>query len=52
MAHWLYRYVFRGIGIAFLIGMITILILEIGYQTRRPANKPAALPAPKTGSRR
>ena len=29
MAHWLYRYVFRGVGIVFLIGMITALLLMI-----------------------
>ena len=52
MVHWLYRYVFRGIGIVFLIGMITILVLEIGYQMRRPANKPTAIPAVNTDSRR
>ena len=27
MIRWLYRYVFRGIGILFLIGVITILYL-------------------------
>ncbi len=52
MLHWLYRYVFRGIGIAFLIGIITILILEIGYQTRRPADKTAPPPAVNAGARR
>ena len=34
MAHWLYRYIFRGIGILMVIGMITILILAVGSQTR------------------
>ena len=27
MIHWLYRYIFRGIGIVFLIGVITLLYL-------------------------
>ena len=27
MIQWLYRYVFRGLGILMLIGMITILVL-------------------------
>ena len=31
MARWLYRYVFRGIGIVFLIGLLTILFLQIRY---------------------
>ena len=44
MIQWLYRYVFRGIGVALVIGMITILILAISSQTRRSATKPAAPP--------
>jgi hypothetical protein len=32
MIQWLYRYVFRGIGIVFAIGMITILYLAIQSQ--------------------
>lgn len=35
MIQWLYRYVFRGIGIAFAIGMITILYLAIQSQLSR-----------------
>ena len=42
MIQWLYRYVFRGIGLALVIGMITILILAISAQSRRSANMPAA----------
>ena len=45
MIQWLYRYVFRGIGVLLVIGMITIFILAISYQTsgdRRSANMPAA----------
>jgi hypothetical protein len=33
MVSWLYRYVFRGIGILIVIGMITILILAVSSQT-------------------
>jgi hypothetical protein len=29
MIQWLYRYIFRGFGILFLIGMVTILYLAI-----------------------
>ena len=35
MIQWLYRYIFRGIGIALIAGMITILILAISSQTHR-----------------
>jgi len=45
MFQWLYRYVFRGIGVALIIGMITILILAISRQMsgdRRSANAPVA----------
>ncbi len=31
MIPWLYKYVFRGIGIAILIGMLTILYLKISW---------------------
>lgn len=34
MVSWLYRYVFRGIGILIVIGMIMILILAVSSQTR------------------
>jgi hypothetical protein len=45
MIQWLYRYIFRGIGILFLIGMITILFLAIHSQRHRAehSNAPAAL---------
>jgi len=26
---WLHRYVFRGLGVLFLIGMVTILVLAL-----------------------
>ena len=37
MIQWLYRYIFRGLGIVFLIGMLTILILAVGSQRERTA---------------
>jgi len=49
MIQWLYRYVFRGLGVALVIGMITILILAISSQTRNSATKPAA---PSMGAHR
>ena len=50
MAHWLYRYVFRGIGIVVLAGILTGLFLMIN-QSRRMANPPAA-PGVNAGARR
>ena len=38
MIQWLYRYIFRGIGIVLIVGMITILILAISSQTHRSDN--------------
>ena len=49
MTHWLYRYIFRGFGILFVIGMITFLILAVNSMTRRPEKRPAA-PAADTRS--
>ena len=49
MIQWLYRYVFRGIGVLLVIGMITILVLAITSQARRSANRPASSP---TGANR
>jgi hypothetical protein len=45
MIQWLYRYVFRGIGVLLAIGIITGLILAIIDQSHRSANKPATTPA-------
>jgi hypothetical protein len=42
MIQWLYSYTFRGIGILFAVGMITILVLAICSQIRRADDKPAA----------
>jgi hypothetical protein len=47
--HWLYQYVLRGIGILFVIGMITLLILAIGSQNKRSDNRPAAPHAHRHG---
>ena len=49
MVHWHYRYLFRGIGILFLAGILTGLFLFIN-QVRRSADRPAA-PAARTGAR-
>jgi hypothetical protein len=32
MIRWLYRYVFRGIGIVFIAGIVTILLLSAGFR--------------------
>ena len=42
MLQWLYRYIFRGIGVLFVIGVITILFLWVNSQShcsrgKRPA---------------
>ena len=49
MVRWFYRYVFRGIGILIVIGMITILILAVGSQTRHAGTRSTA---PSAGSGR
>jgi len=49
MAHWLYRYVFRGVGIVLLIGMITALFLMINSARRMHSVPPAS--QQKTGGR-
>jgi hypothetical protein len=46
MIQWLYRYIFRGLGIVFLIGMLTILILAVSSQRERTAQ-----PAPPSAGR-
>ena len=40
MIQWLYRYVFRGIGVLLVVGMITGLILAIS-ENHRSTNRPA-----------
>jgi hypothetical protein len=42
MIRWLYRYIFRGLGIVFLIGMLTILILAVTSQRERSTQSPSA----------
>jgi hypothetical protein len=42
MIRWIYRYVFRGIGVLLVIGMITLLFVAISSQARRSAKAPAA----------
>ncbi len=49
MVAWLYRYVFRGIGILMIIGMITILILAVSSQAHHGGTSSAA---PSAGTRR
>lgn len=44
MIQWLYRYVFRGIGVLLVVGMITGLILAISSLSHNSATKPAAPP--------
>ena len=41
LIQWLYRYIFKGIGVAFLIGVITLLYLMIS-QFREVAHAPAS----------
>ena len=41
--NWIYRYVFRGLKILLLVGMITLLFLAINFLARsseRPAPSP------------
>jgi hypothetical protein len=45
MISWLYRYVFRGIGILMVIGMITILILAVRSQAHRSGRSSTTPPA-------
>ena len=40
MIQWLYRYIFRGIGLLMVIGMITLLALAIRSQHQAPAATP------------
>jgi hypothetical protein len=40
MIHWLYVYIFRGIGIAMVIGMITILYLAVASQMNQVPQTP------------
>lgn len=42
VAAWLYRYVFRGIGVVMVIGMITILFLAVSSQLHRTGTNAAS----------
>ncbi len=44
MFRWLYRYVLRGIGIVFVAGIITALLMAISSQWER-AHRPRVAPA-------
>ena len=44
MIQWLHRYIFRGIGVLFVIGMITILALAISSQLHRTSSVPVTPP--------
>ena len=48
---WMYRYIFKGIGVVFLIGMITLVYLMIS-QFRNAAHRPAASPHQLQGEKR
>jgi hypothetical protein len=37
MAHWLHRYLFRGLGVLFLIGILVILGLTVNYVAHQPS---------------
>ena len=41
MIQWLYKYIFCGIGVLLLVGMVTALILAISSQAHRSDAKPA-----------
>jgi hypothetical protein len=49
MIRWLYRYVFRGIGILLAIGMITIFFLAINSLSNRSGR--SSIPSAKGGQR-
>jgi hypothetical protein len=46
MIQWLYRYIFRGLGVAFLIGVLTLLYLAVNSQMKRQATNPATASRP------
>jgi len=41
MGRWLYEHVFRGIGILFLLGMLTILYAAVSYLSHATKETPA-----------
>lgn len=46
MIAWLYRYIFRGIGILFAFGMITIFLISVASQMRKQAEIRQTAPRP------
>lgn len=53
MIQWLYKYIFRGIGIAFLIGVITLLYLKVNWMIQHwPQHAPAAAQQRLSGGKR
>jgi hypothetical protein len=44
MIRWLHRYIFKGLGILMLIGMITAFILALNSGTRRSSETRATAP--------
>ena len=47
MIRWLYQYVFRGIGIVFVIGMITILLMAVMSRSRHSVHRERSVPVKK-----
>ena len=45
MIRWLYKYIFRGIGIVFVVGVLTMLYLAVVSQVDRPAQNAPDAPA-------
>jgi hypothetical protein len=41
MLGWLYRHVFRGVGILFWVGLVTILYLALSFLAHRSNERPA-----------
>ena len=44
MVGWLYRHVFRGVGILFLVGLVTILYLALSFLTHRHDRPAGSIP--------
>jgi hypothetical protein len=52
MIAWLYKYIFRSIGIALLIGMLTVLYLKFNWVIHHGLPPARAASAPNTGGQR
>jgi len=46
MWEWLYQHVFRGVGILFLVGLLTILYLAASFLAHRTQARRTATPPP------